>query len=176
MKKINTYYNRFKTPFERFSEKYYIDEKTQCWIWTCGRLRNAKTKEYDRAAFTVGDSKLAAARFSYTHYKGKIKKGLFICHHCDNPLCVNPDHLFAGTHYDNMRDLYDKKLHKHGETHGMAKLNNKKVLAIYKSDLSNKEISLTMKVPCSTVWNIKNGKTWSHVTGHEKRPWNKLKI
>lgn len=174
--KLNTYSQRFKSSLQRFTEKYYIDEKTNCWIWTAGRLRNAKTKLYDRAAFTVKKTKLAAARWSYQHYKGYIKKGMLICHSCDNPLCVNPDHLFQGTHLDNMRDLYNKKLHKHGESHGMAKLSEKTVLKIYNDSLSNIETSKKYGVPLSTIWNIRNGKTWSHITGHDKKPWNKLKI
>ena len=101
---------------------------------------------------------------------------MFVCHSCDNPLCVNPDHLFVGSHIDNMRDLYNKGLHKKGSSHGMAKLSDEKVLLILNSKLSNKLCGIFYSVPTSTVFNIRNGYTWSHITGVPKKYWKPLKI
>lgn len=73
-----------------------------CWLWTgltCqrgyGRLRiNLKTK--------------FAHRVSYELHKGLIPEGMLVCHKCDTPLCINPDHFFLGTHQENMRDMNEK--------------------------------------------------------------------
>lgn len=69
-----------------------------CWEWIA-----AQKDGYGR----FGSSGYAH-RYSYELHKGKIPQGLFVCHHCDNPSCVNPDHLFLGTNEDNVRDMFQK--------------------------------------------------------------------
>lgn len=66
-----------------------------CWVWTAYKDPNGYGRFYH--------GKLCH-RISYEINVGPIDKGLCICHHCDNPGCVNPDHLFVGTHQDNMDD------------------------------------------------------------------------
>ena len=56
-----------------------------------------------------GRKVLRTHRITYVAYRGKIPKGLFVCHHCDNPPCCNPEHLFLGTHLDNMKDAEWKR-------------------------------------------------------------------
>ena len=51
---------------------------------------------------------MTAHRYSWELLVGPIPDGLILCHHCDTPLCVRPDHLFAGTHVDNIRDMFAK--------------------------------------------------------------------
>lgn len=79
-----------------------------CWIWTSRRDR----KGYGRIGKSQGsrDSTrmVFAHRWSYEIHKGEIPDGLFVLHSCDNPPCVNPDHLRVGTHQDNMRDMMDR--------------------------------------------------------------------
>lgn len=73
-----------------------------CWEWTGQRARFG----YGRAAHLFGTH--LAHRISWTLANGPIPKGLFVCHHCDNPPCVRPDHLFLGTASDNIRDAWAK--------------------------------------------------------------------
>lgn len=90
-----------------------------CWEWTGARTRRGYGKfgEGGRSGRTVEAHRMA---WRLTH--GDIPDGMCVCHRCDNPLCVNPDHLFLGTHLDNMRDMRAKDRGARGERHGSAKL------------------------------------------------------
>lgn len=83
-----------------FSEDAFIMDENGCWRWQ-GRLNY---KGYGR----VG-SHGSAHRMYYEKYKGPVPSGMFVLHTCDVKDCVNPEHLYAGTHADNMRDVRDRK-------------------------------------------------------------------
>ena len=84
----------------RFEKKF---TKTDgCWIW------NAATKTTGYGVFRFNGKTVTASRMSYLLYKGEIPDGLHVLHTCDNPLCVNPDHLFLGTNKDNVEDRKSK--------------------------------------------------------------------
>lgn len=85
----------------------HIEKTTEgCWFWN-GKKNN---KGYG-LLYANGKNNVLAHRFSYEYHKGKIGDGLLCCHHCDNPPCVNPDHLFEGTYSENMQDCVRKGRH-----------------------------------------------------------------
>ena len=86
-------------------------------------------------------------------------------HICDNPTCVNPNHLKLGTHTDNQRDKVEKHRQAKGESIGNSKLKNDEVLAIKKlvPHYNNAEIAIHFDVSSMCISRIRNGKTWRHI-------------
>jgi hypothetical protein len=84
----------------RFLEN--VHEHEGCWIW--------KGKKFDRGygKFTIRQKTMKAHRVAYLLFVGEIEEGKVICHKCDNPLCVNPEHLWSGTFKQNTQDMMSK--------------------------------------------------------------------
>lgn len=100
----------------RFAKSWIPEPNSGCWLWTGYCIRNG-TKNA-RAVITGSDgSQFIAARISWFLHKGEDPSALYVCHHCDNPMCVNPDHLFLGSHIDNMQDSTNKGRRKKPRTH-----------------------------------------------------------
>lgn len=95
-------------PKKRFSGKYKINAETGCWEWV-----STFSKGYGQ--IRMSGKYLYAHRVAYELFKGPITDGLLVCHKCDNPRCVNPEHLFLGTHRDNVVDSINKGRFKHIE-------------------------------------------------------------
>lgn len=102
---------------------------------------------------------LRAHRVSYELWKGKIPEDLLVLHHCDVPDCVNPDHLFLGTHQDNMTD----KMNKGRANIPLAKLSEESARAILYADGKQKDIAEKFGVHYTTVHDIKNKRTWKNL-------------
>lgn len=109
---------------------------------------------------------LLCHRVSYEIYKGEIPQGLCILHKiCDNPLCINPDHLLAGTIQENIADMVSKNRQAKGNRNGRAKLSDSSVLEIrtlYKAQhLTLKELSNLYRISTTETSNIVKGITWN---------------
>jgi hypothetical protein len=149
-----TYHQRFKTLEERFWEK--ANKSDGCWNWT------ASVNSCGRATF---DSK-SAPRMAYKLAKGDVPRNMHVCHTCDNPRCVNPDHLFLGTQQDNVRDAIRKGRNQAGERHYYAKLTETDVSDIRwlsSFGLTHAEIGRAYRVSGVNVGQIVRGKLWSSV-------------
>lgn len=80
----------------------HVDKSGDCWLWTGPRSASG----YGRCS--RGMKKHRAHRVAFALYVAEIPEGMHVLHRCDNPPCVNPAHLFLGTHIDNMRDMEAK--------------------------------------------------------------------
>jgi hypothetical protein len=89
---------------DRIKDKYNINETTGCWEW------NNWTNDKGYGEFSIKKRKVLAHRASYMAHNNltELPKGMYVCHTCDNPPCINPNHLFLGTQQDNMDDMYNK--------------------------------------------------------------------
>ena len=103
-----------------------------------------------------------AHRLFYTAHKGEIPTGLLVCHRCDTPACVNPDHLFLGTIAENNHDRTLKGRCR-GTWNGRAVLTPDDVRAIRASSEGTKAIAGRYGVARTTVYDIRHGRTWSEV-------------
>lgn len=163
---------------DRFFAK--VEKTPGCWLW----LGATDRKSYGR--FSVGGSRhpdgtrrnsmVAAHRFSFELQEGPIPAGdgfhgTCVLHRCDNPRCVNPEHLFLGSNADNVRDMISKGRARpnppKGSAHKLAKLNEEQVRQIvcrYSIEkISQKRLANEFGVCLATVSHILTGRNWSHL-------------
>lgn len=158
----------------RFISK--VEKTDSCWLWTASKTE----KGYGR--FEYGRRAHRAHRFAWELFKGTVPDGMFVCHSCDNPGCVNPDHLFLGTPKDNMADM-DRKSRRRtvahggadhysrrepqrlarGERAGGARLTATDVIAIRASAELAPTLAQKYGVTKENIYRIRQRKTWAHV-------------
>lgn len=147
---------------ERLFEKTEKRGDNECWPWIGLRT----TAGY--GAFSFHNKSMYAHRASYEVHNGPIPDGMVVCHRCDNPRCVNPNHLFIGSQTDNLHDMIRKgraKLRPQiGTDHGCAKLTEDDVLAI-RADCtrSGRAIAKAFSISQTQVSDIKTRKAWRHI-------------
>ena len=148
---------------KRFWEKVDKRGEDDCWEWV------ASKNIYGYGHFSLDGKYCGAHRASWKLANGIIPVGMLVCHHCDNPGCVNPSHLFLGTDSDNSRDRENKGRGRdtRGENHGYNKLTNIDIIAIrhWLNDgrWTQRKIARAFEVTPSTICYIKSGHIWSHV-------------
>ncbi len=127
-----------------------------CWEWVAARTQAG----YGR--FSAHDY---AHRYSWELHNGPIPEGMFVCHRCDNPPCVRPDHLFVGTARDNVHDAVAKGRFLHGETSTSSKLTTADVIDIRHrvARESISDIARRFGVERSHIRSIVAGRRWAHV-------------
>lgn len=157
---------------QRFLKRIEKDPNTKCWNWvagTCGsggpyglmRFQNKTWKSH---------------RYAFQHYKGPIPKGLIVRHKCDNTRCCNPRHLLVGTQKDNSADMIRRKRARYRPLIGVDNPRTKvtpeqvlRVMELSKAGVQQGNIATMTGTTRTNVGAIIQGRTWSHLTGVEKR-------
>lgn len=145
-----------------YSKIFIPEDKNLCWIWKAGKTK----KGYGRIRYK--GKRYLSHRFSYIQKFGGIPEDICVCHRCDNPTCVNPNHLFLGTVQDNNkdRDLKGRQVALSGEKQGSSKLTSRQVLEIRKRRKNGEklqDIADDYGITFSCVSVIARGKAWKHL-------------
>lgn len=157
---------------ERIQSRFWAKVRKSyegCWEWTAARTAGG----YGQLnVFGSGKCPVYAHRIAYTMAHGEIPIGQEVCHHCDNPGCVRSDHLFLGSHRENMIDgskkgrLNVQSKGKPGSANICAKLREEQVpeiLAMVASGESKALIGQRFGVSSTTIIRVANGTRWGHV-------------
>ncbi len=148
---------------ERFKRCIGPKNENGCILWNAGgTAAGYGTLHSDDCKKTI-----YAHRYAWERINGPIPEGLDILHSCDNPGCINPDHLTPGTHAQNMADSVSRDRHARGERNGHAKLSDKEILEIRtlyaEGKLFQKEIAAKFGIDQGHVSHIVNGQAWKHI-------------
>lgn len=147
---------------ERFLSHVDVKGEDECWTWQAC-LRNDR----GYGNFWNNNKNHRAHRVSWEIFNGEIPKDLHVLHRCDNRVCVNPSHLFLGTHQDNMSDM-KKKGRVAIENNGLAKLNYKKAKEIRARHNAGESLGYLSKlfgVTIPTIWYVIKYKSWKDPVG-----------
>lgn len=149
-----------KTQISRFEDKYTEEPNTGCFLWM-GSIRG----RMGYGGYRFQGKMKNAHQVSYILYKGEIPEGKIVCHTCNNPLCVNPNHLYAGTYSDNTRQAVaeGRQFVAAGEKNGQAKLTWTDVRAIRKDMRSQYAIAAAYGISQLHVSRIKRNISWKEI-------------
>lgn len=160
------YFPPFKQrDIDRFMSKVMVRSLDECWEWKTCKNNGGYGQFYYRVS-KKSRVDLGAHRFSYLLFKGRIPKGLCVCHSCDNRSCVNPKHLWLGTRSDNMTDMVKKgrKPLIDGERNKMSKLTEEQILYIRSSLKKPRALARELGVAFQTISKIRRNIRWRHLS------------
>ena len=146
---------------DRFYSKVELVPFCDCWLWTSNRNNGG----YGLLSFGSPPNRKwrMAHRVSYEIHNGEIPEGMDVLHHCDNPICVNPSHLWLGKDKDNIHDAIRKgRFYENNHKRGLHKLTKEQVKEII-SGGSTTRLAKKFGVALSTIKRIKNGRAWKHM-------------
>jgi len=154
---------------ERFWEKVEKRGPDECWEWKAYREKTGYG-QLQVGTYETPDA-TRSHRIAWELTNGPIPDGLHVCHHCDNPPCCNPTHLFLGTHQDNMDDMLAKgrdskppRVHVTGEQNGRSVYTNDQVgnfrREFHKAGVSIRAFAILKDVSYPTMWRIINHATY----------------
>jgi hypothetical protein len=155
---------------KRFWSHVNIKNENECWEWTGYKDK----KGYGR--ININSKMIGTHRFSYLIYNKIIPDGMLILHSCNNPSCVNPTHLRAGTNKDNAQDSLlagtSRSLHQNGEKNTSSKITENqaiKIIELYNSGVLLKDISEMFNIQVPAIQRIATGKRWSHIKNNPNK-------
>ncbi len=142
----------------------YVQHTNQSGKWDCWEWTGSKS---DRGYGRVGRRGInrLAHRYAYQLVAGGLDRVMYVCHRCDNRVCIRPSHLFVGTHTDNMADMVRKGRQSKlpGEQNGRNKLTEVQAIEILSDTRGMDEIARSYQVGRTTIRDIKSGKIWPHL-------------
>lgn len=143
-----------------------MDSLEDCWEWAGGRDNGYGCVKFLNKSFL-------AHRVSYLLFKGKIPKGCVVRHSCDNPLCINPQHLLVGSHADNVKDRVERCRSAKGMDNGRAKIDPKTSNEIQEklaSGRSKTQLAIKYGVDPKVIRNIAKGVHWTQRSDYAREP------
>jgi len=148
-----------KTRFQLFEDKVWPEPNSGCWLWS-----GAKTSS-GYGSFAMDRYRtIPAHRYAWICAYGSIPDGIDVCHRCDNPLCVNPEHLWLGTHTDNNSDRHRKGRSRGGSMKGTAnpsaKIDWDAVKEIGSKKMSRSHYAAQYGITYWTVRDIETHRIW----------------